>query len=496
MDFLIAIVFLALFVLRPQDWGAIFSGLQPVKLVMILAVASLVFRKRSVGPGDFFRTPHDWALLAFFAWLVVTHPTPWTIFKQNINLLVFYYFIVLTLNTRERIEKFLGWWTALLVIVAAFALGQYAGFDPFGSREITEFRMKGRLMLNLNIYNNPNALGHNLAPVLAMIYFFCCWKRPVLMKTIGWAALALPLWAIYLTLSKGAFLAAAATLITAYTFGRPKYVQVIVIAVALAFGQVALSKLPRMQELSKTKGNEAIAGRVAAFKHGLRCMENSWRGVGKDYFLPTFIKEHRYNKSAHSGWVQYGSELGKTGLFFVLLFIWTGLRTLIFFRTDDPEKERLRRVLFVMLVAYCVSCWMIDFGYKPQFFLFMAAIAALHRLHYGLAEQPEPDPEPVMPWLGRLVPVGSVVPTPVGAPSMAMAAAAGNPVSATAKAVPVAALEPEPLVARPVRIGRSVEVEAPTARSFWNRIGFIDLAVAFLLFEVVSRIWHHAVKQL
>jgi len=496
MDFLIAIVFLALFVLRPQDWGAIFSGLQPVKLVMILAVASLVFRKRSIGLRDFFRTPHDWALLALFAWLVITHPTPWTIFKQNVNLLVFYYFIVLTLNTRERIEKFLGWWTALLVIVAALALAQYGGFDPFGSREITEFKMKGRLMLNLNIYNNPNALGHNLAPVLAMIYFFCCWKRPILMKSIGWIALALPLWAIYLTLSKGAFIAAAATLMTSYTFGRPKYVQIIVITIALVFGQIALAKLPRMQELSQTKGNEAIAGRVAAFKHGLRCMENSWRGVGKDYFLPTFIKTHRYNKSAHSGWVQYGSELGKTGLLFVLLFIWTGLRTLLFFQTDDPEKERLRRVLFVMLVAYCVSCWMIDFGYKPQFFLFMAAIAALHRLHYGLAEEPEPEAEPVMPWRGRLVPVGSVVPAPIGAPALAVVAGVENSAPVLKKAIPIAALEPKSPVVRPARIGKFAEEEVPAAKTFWNRVGLIDLAAAFLLFEVISRIWHHAVKNL
>jgi hypothetical protein len=486
MDFLTVVLFLAIFVLRPQDWGAIFAGLQPVKIVMLLALASLVFRQRSLSPRDFFRTPHDWAMLAFFAWLVITHPTPWTIFKQNVNLLIFYYVVVLTLNTRERIEKFLGWWAALLVVVAAVALGQYVGFDPLGSREITEYRMKGRLMLNINIYNNPNALGHNLAPVLAMIYFFACWKRPVLMKVIGWAALALPLTAIYLTVSKGAFLAAAATLITAYTFGRPKYVQIIVVTLALAFGQVALSKLPRMQELNETRGNEAIAGRVAASRHGLRCMDNSWRGVGKDYFLPTFIKAHGYNKSAHSGWVQYGSELGKTGLFLVVLFIWTGFRTLIFFRTDDPEKERLRRVLFVMLVAYCVSCWMIDFGYKPQFFLLMAAIAALHRLHYGLNEVPEPEPEVSLPWRGRLVPVGSVVPTPVAEPALAMAGPAA--------AVPVAALEPAPFVARPVRLGKFADEEPAPAPSFWNRLGFLDLVTAFIMLEVLIRMWRYIAK--
>ena len=53
------------------------------------------------------------------------------------NRLVFYVVIVQTLTNWERISKFLGWWTAMVMFTAFLALAGEYFWDPLGSRAIT-----------------------------------------------------------------------------------------------------------------------------------------------------------------------------------------------------------------------------------------------------------------------------------------------------------------------------------------------------------------------
>src|SRR6185369_16826779 len=159
---------------------------------MFASIAALFLRERSVRLGNFFRTPHDFAMFAFFAWVVIASPTPFGTFKEFLNRLVFYVVIVQTLTNWERISKFLGWWTAMVVFTAFLALAGEYFWDPLGSRTITHGAMRERLILNLSMVKNPNALAHTLAPAISMLYYFCIWKRPVVLKQIGLSLIALP----------------------------------------------------------------------------------------------------------------------------------------------------------------------------------------------------------------------------------------------------------------------------------------------------------------
>ena len=63
------------------------------------------------------------------------------------------------------------------------ALLSEIGFDPTGAYDIThDVNMKNRLVLGTSIFDNPNALGHGVVPVLIMLYFILVWKRPVFSK--------------------------------------------------------------------------------------------------------------------------------------------------------------------------------------------------------------------------------------------------------------------------------------------------------------------------
>ena len=478
MDFTCIILFLAIYYLKPQEWTALFATVRFVQLTMFASVASLVMRGRSLKTADFFKTPHDWAMLLFFGWVVIASPAPVDTFKEFLNRLVIYVVIVQTLTSWNRINRFLGWWTAMIIVVAALALASEYFFDPFGSRELTHGIMKDRLVLNLSMVNNPNALGHTVVPVIPMLYYFCIWRRPLFMKEIGLAAFLIPLWCVYLTFSKGAYVAGAVTILATLTFGRPKIVQALIIAVAFGTGITAMQTLPRMHELQKTKTDEAIQGRIRAFTYGREYYNTLTAGVGQGRFIQSVLEDHQYYKAAHSTYVQTGAELGWPGLLLFFLLIWTNFRTLLTARTLTDEQERVRRILFVLLLTYCVSGWMVDFAYRATFFMMSAAIAAFHRMLYQLNREPvteESEPEvPVPAWKPvALVPVGS------------------------SAAAPVTLIVPEnAAVAKPWlrRDSDEQEVPEPGSKRFWNRLGIADFAVATVLLYANERFWSYAIR--
>ena len=492
MDFVCIVLFLFIYYLKPQEWAGFLAQVRFVPFVMAASVISLFLGGKSPKLRDFFRTPHDWAMYAFCGWVVIASPAPGDSFREFSNRLIFYLVIVHTLSNWGRIKKFLGWWSATIVAVAALALISEYIIDPLGSRDITHGTMKDRLVLNISTVNNPNALGHSVVPVIPMLYYFCIWRRPFVMQQIGLVAFVIPFWCVYLTFSKGAYLAGAVTLLATLTFGRPKALQIVILVVAMVGGVTAVQMLPRMGELQKSKTDEAIQGRVRAFTYGRDYYDRLVRGVGQGNFIKSLLHDHNYYKAAHSTYVQTGAELGRVGLFFFVLLLWTSARTLMFAKTTNPEQERVRRILFVLLLSYCVSGWMVDFAYRPYFFMFTAAVAAFHRMLYLQKEEEEAkmrEEEPVMPWLSAPASAGML----------------GSPVtkdlaSASSAELPTSPVEDEksPVVFKPWL--RKEDADEPIAaepsenQTVWNRFGWVDLFVTIALLYLVERIWWYAIR--
>ena len=499
MDLFVVILFLILYYLRPQEWPIGLSAIHFVQIVMLTGLASLSLRARGFQLRDLFRTPHDWAVLAFWLWIVGSSPTPWSTFKDSANLYIFYIVIVQALYTVPRLNVFVGWWTFLTVAVAALALLSLYGIDPLESLPITSGSMKGRLILNLSLFNNPNALGHSVVPAIPLLYYFCIWKKPAVMRVLGIALIVLVIRCIFLTESKGAFIAGAATVVATLTFGRPKAVQIAIVGIAVTFGGSVLYALPRMQELNKSKTDEAIQGRVMAFRHGYKMMTTTDSGVGFHNWGVSFLaakyrmKQTKIDKDSlkkpmpiiykapHSSYVCIGAELGRPGFFLFFGILYCCLRTVVTAHTGTPDEERVRRILFVLIFSYMVSSWMVDFEYRPSFFMFAAATAALHRHLLGLHDEKDRElrdaaKRALQPnataWRPRLVPE----------PALAGAAA---PMGATA---PVFTMEPLPAEApRPEPEPRP----APRIAWAWNRIGLPDLALAFAMTYAAVRYWSY-----
>jgi hypothetical protein len=482
---------------RPQEWFSFLNKLHPVQLITVFAVYAIYNREKGFKISDIFKTPHDWLVFAYFAWAIFGSPTPWETFKALQSVIIIYIIGVQALSNTSRMKGFLGWWALSLIVISGLAVASEFGFDPFGSFDLTHGAMKDRLCLNLSIFNNPNGLGHSIVPVIPMVYFLFFWKKIVGKVTLS--LLAIPFWCIFLTQSKGAFLCAFITICATLTFGRPKIVQIAILALAVMFGTAALYSLPRMNELEKTKTNEAIGGRIAAFKFGYQCMQKNTFGIGLGNFVPEFFKRgprekflvkkmvdgqvHRswgfrhFRKATHSAYNQNGAELGYGGLMLFIAVLYSCLRTLVTMTEGNEDEERIRRALFPIVTSYVVSCWMVDFAFRPTFFLFVAATGALHRILLANApesKQEEPEKLEPTPIPGRF--------RPVLTPQLAFA----RPLAKAGVAVAPRKLE---------KIVSEEEDQAGMAFIRWKRIGLLDVFFVFLLTQGAVRLWLYSIEK-
>jgi len=324
--------------------------------------------------------------------------------------------------------------------------------------------------------------------LIPMVYFLVVWRRPLFMKVFSIPLFALPLGCVYLTESKGSFLAGFAALLVAMIFGRPKFVQAIILVLAFTLGTTALYELPRMGDLHKGRLEEGIAGRLHSLTWGLETMRENPTGIGYRNYLSEFVRrDPEKARASHCAYNEVGAELGYTGLFLYLGIMYCCLRTLITVKTASDDEERLRRILFVMLISFMVSGWMIDFAYRASLFMTAATIAAFHRLSQArgagksVAEQGEEKAEGTGP---RLLPqpIGSVLQPALAAP---VAMGAANLMST----------QPEAAASPPVRYGKREVLEVvPGPGLSWTRLGLLDFALIWALTEAAIRFWIYIIE--
>jgi hypothetical protein len=536
MDYVALLIFLGLYYLRPQEWYPFFNALRPIELLSFMAVWAM-FKSNKLKPRDLVRTPLDWLVLCYFIWTLLAGGQFFHILGGIEAVLLFYFVAVRSLDSVPRQKSFLGWWCLFMFVIAALAIASAYGFDPLGSYDITQGPMKGRLILNLSIFNNPNGLGHSIVPVVPLLYYLLFWRR-VFMRA-GLVLLAVPLYCVYLTQSKGAFLCGFATVLATLTFGRSKAIQILIVVVAIGLGYGALYTLPRMNELKNAKGDPAIQGRIAAFSYGMQAMETHFFGLGLGNFTAMFtrygpterirhikiIPAHsimrnegaieqvgvkrivsfenlHFPKATHSAYNQNGAELGYVGLFLFVSILYCCIRTLLLVKSQDDDEERIRRALFASVVAYAISSWMVDFCYRPTFFLMVAAVSAFHR---HLLKKQAGAGEPVVetplivqrPWLRRLPPIqisGNPLPGLAGSVPVGSAARLASDATSTASPMPIRL--PGAGSARVLGWHKpETSLQDKLLQKFiWTRLGIADYLIMLVLTYASILYWRHLIK--
>lgn len=383
MEFRLAVLFLFLYYIRPQDWVPGMAGFNIIRPMIIAWVWALMSAKARSPVQGLLKTPHDWAMLAYWLWVAWTGPDIVGALTSFFSLVVFYVLTLHSLTSWDRVLGYLKAWNGMLVGVALMALGSLVGFDLTDARSITAIN-EGRLCIGTWMHNNPNALGHSLAVVPPLSYMLYFWRGGSVGKFVLFPlASVIALACIYETQSKGSFLVSACLMVMIFVIGRPFLVKAFVLSMAATLGVSALSFLPRMSDMGNLRADEGVQGRLMAWELAKTAMEKAPAGWKQFTAYINWYGEIQ-PKATHSSYVQVGADLGIAGMFFYLLALWVGVRGLItagrFTRQNDDE-ERCRRMVLLLLVAYSVSGWMINRTYHTEYFLLVAVAASVHRLY-------------------------------------------------------------------------------------------------------------------
>jgi O-Antigen ligase len=476
MEFFFAVFFLLFYYVRPQDWVPGLAGLNLIKPIIAIWLGALIAARSQPSPlPGVLKTPHDWAILSYFIYVVWTAVDMMPALTGFLSLAAFYALTVQSVNSWERLESYLKWWVIALVILAAFGVLITVGIDFTGGQAVTEANL-GRLALGTWQHNNPNALGHSVIVAIPAGYFLFFWRGNTLGKWVIFPAIAaLACWCVYLTESKGAFLVGGILVASLYVVGRPKFVQLIVIITALTLGVGALSFLPRMSEMGNIRSADGVEGRLLAWEKAREVTKEDATGVGWNQFI-ALISWREGNsylvipKATHSSYVQVAADLGRYGLFLYLACLWCVANTLLKFRPANDMEDRCRRVVWVLLLSSLSSGWMINLQYHVEYFLIVAAAAAMHRLAKGRE-------------LETLANRGSVV-TEGGSPGPLL-------LGESADAGPIANMAVTDLA-----FTTAEDDGAAPAKPLWNRFGLLDLGVCIGLTWLTFWVWDYILKNL
>ncbi len=480
MDFAIAILFLILYYVRPHEWLSWLAPMQPIAKVLALGLVVIFFQMAQRVRWhplrfirEFLNTPNDWVLLAFTLWVLYASGSPGDTFREFYPSLAYYVLIQHAVSSPRRMERFLWVWLGLLLFVATMAVLSQYDIDPFGSQRRTLGMYKGRLSLNLSIFNNPNALAHSVVMALPMIYFLATWRRVLLVKELSLLLYIMPAWCLFWSQSKGGYISGAAGVLATQTFGRPKWVQIALLATVYLTGVSALMLLPRMHELESVRGDRAVQGRLLVWNFGWTSLQTLPKGLGYGRFMqrvPEYVEgKIRQRKPAHSSYVEVGAELGKTGLFLWLGILYYSMKVLMRTKTSNDQEERIRRLLFCLVIVYMASSWLTNISYRGTLFIQLGVIAAFYR-YMRAAAQPVTATEDAAAGAGLARSSETIVAGPVPLEAVSAVLVSGP------EGLPQAAHDPG---------GR------PRRWLSWRRIAglLVDGVLIYVMYRIVLRAW-------
>ncbi|EIL91333.1 O-antigen polymerase family protein [Rhodanobacter fulvus Jip2] len=318
------LLYLALTIVRPQDYMPGLTGLPILSVVLLLAFFSWLLSSAKT-----FAAPQFMILPVFLLAMMMSQVAAgWAGGALEVlsafgpTMIAFFVLATVTANSPRRIATTFAVFVLCACVLALHGVDQSLngiGWTGVGMAE------DGRIQY-VGIFNDPNDLGLLFAAVLPMACFLS--GRGGFLRRIFWlAAAGLLLYGVYLTNSRGAFLAVLA-IGGAYVW----YKRGIVTAGILgSVGLVAMQLLSsRMQELDADESS--AAGRVDAWYEGLHMfLSHPLFGVGAGNFT-----EYNY-LTAHNSFVLVLAETGFFGFITWLAFVGYGFWMMLKVLRSPPQ---------------------------------------------------------------------------------------------------------------------------------------------------------------
>lgn len=383
--FVLSLAYLVLTIIRPQDYMPGLVGVPILPVVLILAFALWLG-----SAGKNLSAPQFLILPAFLLVMLLSDAAnDWLggaleqLEKFGPTVVAFFVLATAVSASRKRIVITFAVFTLCAMVLALHGVDQFnhgVGWTGMGLSEDRRIQYVG-------IFNDPNDLGLLFVATLPMALYLSA--RGGFLGRVFWlAGAALLLYGIYLTNSRGAFLAVM-VIVAIYLWSK----RGLWTSLALSgVGMMGLLLIPtRAQDISVDE--ESAFGRVDAWYEGLHMfLSHPLLGVGAGNFTD-------YNDlTAHNSFVLVVAETGLIG--YVLWLAFVGYSFLMMLRilryqvevpaqatipvekTDDAnfsaDWERERNIALTLLLTLCgmfAAAFFLSRSYTVVMYLLIALVA-------------------------------------------------------------------------------------------------------------------------
>jgi putative inorganic carbon (hco3(-)) transporter len=379
--FYFTLLYVGLVYVRPQEFVLALRDV-PVLPIVLIGSSILWLTKRD---KNFEASQHRLLPLLLFIMALSVAANGWlggaletvTAFLPT---LVLFYLISTTTDTIAKHRLFMKTLAIITTVLALHGIDQVQTGIGWSSARVTD----GNRITYLGIFNDPNDLALAFLIVLPMLGYCLSEAKLLIGKAIWLMAIAINLYALFLTNSRGGMLGAIALFII-YFYSRFGLIRSLGVA---AIGLFALALLPsRLSTLDASE--ESAAGRIDAWYEGIRMLiHHPLIGVGKGNFT-----DH-HDLTAHNSIVLVFAELGLVGYFIWLAFV--GLSAWMVYKmaktgaeqmgsvaaagTDDwPEYAKVSRTYFYSLLGFLIPAFFLSRSYNILLFMLCALCAALYQ---------------------------------------------------------------------------------------------------------------------
>jgi len=290
---------------------------------------------------------------------------------------VFFYFTVMIIDSEKRLKILFTIFLGCQVFRVLEPTYMHITDGYWGSQTYIQGEFAARLSGSPYDVINPNELGFLIVTVIPFLHFFLAggnWLK----KLIYFGLLGLLLYALVLTMSRGAFVALLVIVWFIYKKSKHKFLMVMIIIAAAIGGWSQMNDVQKERYLSMTgadvRGAKTASGRIDGIGHEF-ALGFERPIVGHGLGTTAESKFHKYGKvqASHSLYAELLIEIGIIGGFLFLKFIYSGYRGLKHnaelvkklekYREKEPslsfilKLNEAQTVCFWMYLIYSINYW-------------------------------------------------------------------------------------------------------------------------------------------
>lgn len=382
MAFFFLLLYIIIIYMRPGEWIPFFYGWQLMDITAILAVICLAM-ETARSRRSLVKVPQNVFMLGFLGALVLSHLShtyfggAWEAFLDFSKKVILYFMIVNILTTERKLKIFIELLILLTTIIAIQGISMHnTGIGWAGQLPDQDGRIKW-----IGIFQDANDLALALVMIVPFLLSLILKPSRFVLKLVVLPMLAVFLYSIYLTNSRGGLLALMVVVFLYFAISFRKIWQR-VIGTVVGIGAASLVFIYGPSRLAMLNTQEESAfNRVESWYEGFQMFKsNPLFGVGKGMFTED------YRLVAHNSFIHTAAESGLFGYFFWIGLFYISIKYLLSVQSlDTPAKEMrdsktLANAMVVSFAGLLAAMFFLSRSYIELPYLLIGLSGALYHI--------------------------------------------------------------------------------------------------------------------